>query len=71
MAILTGDAVRARLLRECGRYGEAAVATRLGVSASLLINIRQGRAAIGPKVLDGMGLEVVYRTKAHLGGRAR
>ena len=46
----------------CRVHGEVAVARRLGVSRSYLINLRKGRTGVGPKLLEAMGLEPVYRT---------
>ena len=66
MAILTEDDVLTLLLRECRMHGDKAMAARLGLSHTYLINIRKGRKAkhgIGPKLAQALGLEVVYRTR--------
>lgn len=62
MAILTEADVLRLVEHRCRVHGDGAVARRLGVSVSYLINLRKGRTGIGPKLLEAMGLEPVYRT---------
>lgn len=59
--ILTEDDVLALIIQKCTVHGVAAMARRLGVSQAYLINIRQRRVGIGPKILTAMGMEPVYR----------
>lgn len=62
MAILTEADVVRLVEQRCRVQGDVAVARVLGVSRSYLINLRSGRTGIGPKLVQAMGLEPVYRT---------
>lgn len=59
--ILTEDDVLALITQKCNVHGVVAMARRLGVSQAYLINIRERRVGIGPKILTAMGMEPVYR----------
>lgn len=64
MAILTEAEVVRRVLHQERVVGTKALARQLGVSECSLINLRKGRKGVGPKLLAGLKLEVVYREMA-------
>lgn len=65
----TPEEFRALLQRTCDAYGgRANVALVMGVSEATISNVLRGAQEPGPKILDALGLERVYRKREERNG---